>query len=195
MISFSRDVVGLWRIPGKKLKLAEIVKEAIHVGQTHLHFFFTPLSLHTIVMHEVKGLEVLFTVLQFQIQFQKEIHALHLFPDTFLLIFSIGRSSCVGIHHPNSAKPCCICHDPLATACGRHSAFETSQNCKWRTLTALTIMWHSSSNNDRCRKQNGEIWEMRKNMGEGRKRKLTKLFVQGLGRPWPIHWHCFRGNW
>ena len=58
----------------KKLKLTEIFEECLYVCQLRLHFFFCPLSLHTITVHHLKGLETLFTFLQFQIRSQDQIH-------------------------------------------------------------------------------------------------------------------------
>ena len=85
-----------------------------------------PLSLHAIAVNQVKGLQVFFTLLHFQVQFQKEIHALlYLLPDIIFLIFQS-----LGLHALPFVTLLGIHHDHLVTACSRHSALKDSQNCE-----------------------------------------------------------------
>ena len=131
------------KIPGKKIKymLTEKVKQAIYVRQKQLHFFFTLLSLHAIAVRQVKGFQVLSTLLQFLVQFQKEIRALlHLLPDTFLLIFQPLRLLELPFVTQLLQNLLGICDDHLVTACSRRSELQNSQNCKRQTLTASTLI-------------------------------------------------------
>ena len=72
------------------LKLTEMFQQFVHVNESCLHLLLHPLTLHTITMHEMNGLQTLLARLQFQIHFQNNVHPiLHLLPHTlFLMIHS-----------------------------------------------------------------------------------------------------------
>ena len=65
-----------------------MIQQFVHVYQSRLHLLLHPLTLHTIAVDQVKGIQHLLTRLQFQVHFQNNVHAfLHLLSDFLLLVF------------------------------------------------------------------------------------------------------------
>ena len=103
------------------LKLTEKFHEFIHVPQSHLHLLLHSLSFVAIAVDQMKGIQTLFTCLQFQVHLQNNIHPfLHLLSHFFFLVlhaFMLHAGPFVFQSHQTIIY---LLHNHLVTLCSRH---------------------------------------------------------------------------